>query len=380
MAFTERISIKPNEVKGLSRFSWNETMNTVCRSIAERVRGLWWNSQYVTGVDVGSRLLKAVTLQKGNASPILKSVVIEALPFQSNQNSQVEVDQDRHLVQFLQKHLFPSPRAVGITISNPHVLLKRLPLPDMSENDLREHLALELDRYISVDVQGAVWDVYQHKNVDALDSEKNQSFLVVAKKELIEARMRQFEGQGMHVRFVDVDGFSLVNMVAYNYEHEGTWLIVHLGPTGILSVLMEEGYPVHMHHESYEAEWYGDLLDGMLLTLEKAGEGFKLGDSEVVLLEQFFNETIVQVTKAIMHSSVGTGTGMVRGVFLSGGYSMLEGLQSRLSDSLDVAVIRVNPFKKILVPQEMQQDSRFQKALPLVGIAVGAALRGASHD
>lgn len=193
--------------------------------------------------------------------------------------------------------------------------------------------------------------------------------------------MRQFEGQGMHVRFVDVDAFSLVNMVAYNYDHEGTWLIVHIGPTGILSVIMEEGYPVHMHQVSYEVEWYGDLLDGVQLALETAGDGFKLGASETLLLEQFFNETIKQVTETIKHASEGTDTGMVRGVFLSGGYSMLEGIQSRLADSLDVTVTRVNPFQKIKVPQEMQQDSRFQKALPLFGVAVGAALRGAiPHD
>ncbi|MCA9497795.1 MAG: pilus assembly protein PilM [Nitrospira sp.] len=356
-------------------------MNTVWRDIAERVRGFPWKSQNVTGVDVGSRLLKAVTLQPAHPSPLLKNFVLESLPFTPNLNSRTDPETDRHLVQFLRNQLSPLPRAVGITVSSPHVLLKRLVLPYMSEKDLREHLALELDRYIPLDVQGAVWDVYRHQASDALDNEKVETVLVVAKKEFIEARMRQFEGQGMHVRFVDVDAFSLVNMVAYNYDHEGTWIIIHLGPTGILSVIMEEGHLVYMHQASYEIEWYGDLLDGVLAALASAGDGFKLGASETLLLEQFFNETIKQVTETIKHASEGTDTVMVRGVFLSGGYSMLEGLQSRLADSLNVSVTLVNPFEKIKVPQKMQQDSRFQKALPLFGIAVGAALRGAiSHD
>lgn len=158
-------------------------------------------------------------------------------------------------------------------------------------------------------------------------------------------------------------------------------MIIHLGPTGILSVMMEEGRLVHMHQASYEVEWYGDLLDGVQAAFASAGDGFKLGASETLLLEQFFNETIKQVAETIKHASEGTDTEMVQGVFLSGGYSMLEGLQSRLADSLDVSVTRVNPFNKIKVPQEMQQDSRFQKALPLFGVAVGAALRGAIlHD
>ncbi|GJL58019.1 MAG: hypothetical protein NPIRA03_08760 [Nitrospirales bacterium] len=356
-------------------------MHQVWRAIAEKVRGYSWKSQNVTGVDVGSRVLKAVTLQPGPTSPILKGIVFESLPFTPIPNSQTDLEDDRQLVQFLRRQLSPFPRAVGITVSSPHVLLKRLALPYMSEKDLREHLALELDRYIPLDGQGAVWDVYRHKDSDALDNEKNQPVLVVAKKEFIEARMRQFEGQGMHVRFVDVDAFSLVNMVAYNYGREGTWMIIHLGPTGILSVMMEEGRLVHMHQVSYEVEWYGDLLDRVQAALASADDGFKLGASETLLLEQFFKETIQQVIESIKYASEGTDMEMVQGVFLSGGYSMLEGLQSRLADSLHVPVTLVNPFKKIKVPQEMQQDSCFQKALPLFGVAVGAALRGTiPHD
>lgn len=356
-------------------------MNTIWRGIAERVSGYSWKSQNVTGVDVGSRLLKAVALQPGNGCPILQGVVIEALASRSNLDSQSDLEQDRHLVQVLRKQLSPSPHTVGITVSSPHVLLKRLTFPNMSENDLREHLALELDRYIPLDVQGAVWDVYRHNVPGGLDNGKDQALLVVAKKEFIEKRMRQFQQQGMSVSFVDVDAFSLVNMVAYNYGHEGTWLIVHLGPTGILSVVMEEGQPIHLHQVSYEADWYGDLLDGVQSASETSGHGYKIGASESLLLEQFFKETVEQVIETVKDVSEITDNEVVRGVFLSGGYSALEGLESRLADSLAVSVTPVNPFKKIAVPQDIQQDCRFQKALPLFGVAVGAALRGLGpHD
>jgi type IV pilus assembly protein PilM len=356
-------------------------MNITWRGITERVSGYRWKSQNATGVDVGSRLLKAVTLQPGQACPILKGIVIEAIPSRSNLDSQSDLEGDRQLVQVLRTQLSPSLHTVGITVSNPHVLLKRLTLPNMSEKDLREHLALELDRYIPLDVQGAVWDVYRHKVSEVLDNEKDQDVLVVAKKEFIQERMRLFEQQGMSVSFVDVDAFSLVNMVAYNYGHEGTSLIVHLGPTGILSVVMEEGHPVHMHQVSYEADWYGDLLDGVLSAPESSGDGYNLGASESLLVEQFLKETIDQVSETIKDVSEISGKQVLRGVFLSGGYAVLEGLQSKLADSLDLSVTLVNPFSKITVPQAMQQDCRFQKTLPLFGVAVGAALRGViPHD
>ncbi|MCA9421084.1 MAG: pilus assembly protein PilM [Nitrospira sp.] len=356
-------------------------MNTIWKGTAERVTEYSRKNQNFTGVDVGSRLLKAVNLQAGQTWPILQGVVIENLTRESNFDSQSDIDRDRHPAQVIRKQLSPSPLTVGITVSSPHVLLKRLTLPFMSEKDLREHLALELDRYIPLDVQGVVWDVYRHKGSGILDLEKDQAVLVVAKKEFIEERMRQFEQQGMSISFVDVDAFSLMNVVAYNYGHEGTWLIFHLGPTGILSVVMEEGHPIYMHQVSYEADWYGALLDGVLSASKTSGDESKLGASEILLLEAFFKESIDQVIETIRNVPEIADKEVLRGVFLTGGYSVVEGLQSRLADSLDLSVTTVNPFKKITVPQDMQQDCQFQKDLPLFAVAVGAALRGViPHD
>ena len=57
----------------------------------------------------------------------------------------------------------------------------------------------------------------------------------------------------------------------------------------------------------------------------------------------------------------------------------MEGFPTRLADSLKMPVSPVEPFKRIAVPPAMQQDTQFQKALPLLGVAVGLALRGVIH-
>jgi len=173
-----------------------------------------------------------------------------------------------------------------------------------------------------------------------------------------------------------VDTFALVNMVAYNYGNEGAWLIVHLGPTGTLLVIMEEGQPVHIRQVSYEAEWYGDLLDRVLLGHETSDEGYQLGASEILLLQQFFKETTDQIIETVKHFSDMPGKAVVPGVLLSGGYSVVDGLSAKLADSLKMPVSLVDPFKEIVVPPAMQKDCRFQKAAPLLGVAVGVALRG----
>jgi type IV pilus assembly protein PilM len=354
-------------------------MITTWNGLTRKAGVLLGKSQNATGVDVGSRFMKSVMLEAGRSCPTLKGFAIGSIGRRSYQDTQSELEKDRNIVPVLRDQLTPPPHTVGISVSGPHVLLKILTLPVMTEKDLREHLALELDRYIPLDVQDVVWDVYRHESPVFLKDGKQEHFLIVAKKEFIKERIHQFEDQGMKVQFVDVDTFALVNMVAYNYGNEGTWLIVHLGPAGILMVIMEEGKPVHIRQVSYEAEWYGDLLDRVLLVHETSDEGYQLGASETLLLQQFFKETTDQVIEILKYFSDMSEKEVVPRVLLSGGYSVVEGLPEKLTDSLKIPVSLVDPFKEIAVPPAMQQDFRFQKASPLFGVAVGVALRGVVH-
>jgi type IV pilus assembly protein PilM len=351
------------------------------KEIATRAGDFLRKSRDATGVDVGSRCMKSVMLQAGGPCPTLKSFAIGAVDPRPYHDSQSDLEKGSAIAQVLRDQLTPPPPTVGISASGPQVLLKILTLPVMAEKDLREHLGLELDRYIPLDVQHVVWDVYRHKVPVCFKDGRQDYFLVVAKKDFIEDRIKKFEHQGMKVRFVDVDTFALVNMVAYNYGDEGTWLVVHLGPTGILLVIMEDGQPVHIRQVSYEAEWYGDLLDRVLLTDERSDEGYTFGASETLLLEQFFKETTDQIIETLTYFSDMSEKAVVPGILLSGGYSGLKGLPVRLADSLKMPVSLVDPFKEIAVPQAVQEDVRFQKALPLLGVAVGVALRGVDlHD
>lgn len=332
--------------------------------------------QHATGVDVGSRFIKSVMLQTGQSCLTLKGFAIESVVARPYDDCRSDRQKGSHLVHLLRDQLNPSPEIVGISVSGPQVLLKNLTLPVMTEKDLREHLGLELDRYIPLDVQNVVWDVYRHKAPVLIADEKQEHSLVVAKKNFIEDRIQQFEHHGMKVRFVDVDILALVNMVAYNYGDVGTWIIVHLGPAGILSVIMEAGDPVNIRQVSYEAEWYGGLLDRMLLAPETSDETYQIGASETLLLKQFVEETTDQVLEIVKHFSDMSEKAVVSGVLLSGGYSRVEGLPARLADVLKMSVSLVDPFKKITVPPAMKQNSRFQKASPLLGVAVGVAIRG----
>lgn len=327
-------------------------------------------NKQVVGVDIGSRFTKKVILHHGEP-PTLKHYSLESIDQELPDYSQTV--SKKVITGFFRHGMAPPSDFVGISISGQQVFLTVLSLPGLSEKNLREHLALELDRYIPFDVRDVVWDISCHKN-PFLDG-RQEYYLIVAKKEFIETRIKHYVKKGMKIQFIDVDIFALVNMMPYNYGNQGTWLIVHPGPSGILSVVVEEGMLIDIRQTSYKGEWYGHLFDQLFLPNETFDATNNFGVSESLLRKQFVNELTEQtidILKAFAQISEARGPN----ILLSGGYSGVEDLPAKLTESLKAPVTMLNPFKKISVPLVIQEDRQFQKNLPLLGVAVGVALRG----
>jgi type IV pilus assembly protein PilM len=354
----------------LREYNWQRVVRTA--------KGIFGRVPLAIGVDIGSRLMKMAVIQADHNGLSLvdfsmQSVAETAFPDEGSYVGLVESFREKMMIPF---------GTIGTSLSGPSVFVKSITLPVMTEEDLREHLALELDRYIAFDVQDVLWDVYcRRKPSHEATEEQQEYFLVVAKKEYVERRVDAFRQYGMTLRFVDVDVFALVNMVTYNYGNEGSWLLAHIGPTGIIMVVIVEGEPACIRKISYEAEWYGDFLDQVLIRQTSLESRKELGASETLLLEQFFQETRAQICETLESFSDLSVKVIDRGILLSGGYVVAPEMASTLAQSLGMPVNLLDPFQSITVPQAIQQDPVFQQTAFLMSVAVGVALRGATtHD
>jgi type IV pilus assembly protein PilM len=348
----------------------------VWQRMVRSARGLFGGAPQTIGVDVGSCLMKVVTLQACRSGVSLKEFSMEPVVEESFQDEQWYSGP----VKAIQKKMAVPLQTVGISVSGPSVFIKSLILPGMTEVELREHLSLELDRYVALDVQDVFWDVYHRKPLKGSTVEQQEHFLVVAKKEYVERRVDAFHQCGVTVQFVDVDAFALINMVTHNYGNAGSWLLTHIGPSGILMVIILEGEPAYIRKVSYGTEWYGDLLDQVLMPQFLVESKKDLGASETLLLEQFFQEVREHIAETLESFSDISTQVIDGGILLSGGYVRAPGMASQLANSLGMPVNVVNPFQTIAVPQAIQQDPGFQQTAPLLSVAVGVALRGVGTD
>jgi len=331
------------------------------------------------GVDLGSALTKFVVLQHIGTHYILKDWWMEPVPppdeiKKKDFDSRV-IEWNTLPVKWLKSGRWPS--ALGVSISGPRVIVKKLDFPSMSEADIREHLKWELDRYISLEMGEVFWDLHLPIHSSPDSSHRTQVLLVVAQKEWIEAVFSGVKRYGLELAFVDVDVFALTNMITANYGPQEGWLLTHLGPSGMLLALIHDGEVAWQREIPFGVEWYGDLVDQIRTAHEQACKDPKIELSAQILLDPFLEEVTAQIQDAIRDCADLEGRQCFGGVVLSGGYSVVRGMDNKLSQKLGLFVSCVNPFKHIEVPVSISQDPTFINAAPLLGVAVGVALRGA---
>ena len=330
-----------------------------------------------TGVDIGTRQMKIVTLQACGRGLSLTEFSMQPVVEKFNQSE----SECRQLVEAIRSKISSSSNRIGTSLSGSSVFIKSLILPVMTGEDLRAHLKLELDRYITFDIHEMFWDICRKKSSLEASNEQEEHFLVIARREYVEQQVNVFRQCGVSIQFIDVDIFALTNLVTHNYGNQGTWLLAHIGPTGMVLVVIDGGEPAHIQKVGYEAEWYEDLLDMVSIPKTSLKSQKKLGASESILLEQFFQEAHDQILDTMESFSAHPPAVFDRGILLSGGYAVVPDMAGTLAHTLGMPVSLLNPFESVMVPEAIQQDIVFQQTAPLMGVAMGVALRGAlSHD
>ena len=331
------------------------------------------------GVDLGSTLTKFVVLQRAGTHYTLKNWGVEPVVSHPLEMEGLGVRSNfidwNNLHASWSKHRSP-PSSLGVSVSGPRVMIKSLEFPGMSEDEIREHVKWELDRYISPEMGNVLWDLHLSTSFPSDPSLKTQVLLVVAQKEWIEAIMSDFKGHGQEIDFVDVDAFALANMVTMNYGNEEAWLLIHLGPSGMLQVLMHKGQVICLREVPFAVEWYGDLVDQIRAAQKQSSGEPTMEPSVQILLDPFLEEMTGHIQDTLREYSSSIAFRSLAGVVLSGGYAVVEGMDKKISQNLGLSVCVADPFKKIQVPVDIGRDPNFITSMPLLGVAVGVALRG----
>jgi len=342
----------------------------------------------LVGLDIGSSGIKLVQLKESRGRYILQKFGFKPL------EPEVIVDgtvMDEGRVVSAIKELFEETKIkvkqVAVSISGHAVIIKKISLPPMPDEELEGQVRLAAEQYIPFDINEVNIDFSVLPSSEATgDTQGEMSIiLVAAKKDKINELTELVKGAGLLPIVMDVDAFAIENMHAINYpvSQEETTALVNIGASVMNVNIVRGGTSLFTRDIPIGGNRYTEAIQRELgMSYEEAEEtkkgGRSAGSNEAALttvVDSVNAEVASEIARTIDYFKSTMSDVEVQQVLLCGGGAQVKGLLPQLSDRMQAIVEVANPFGEIDTSGSDFDQNTLAELAPLAAVGVGLALR-----
>ncbi len=341
-------------------------------------------TQNLVGLDIGAHSVKLMQVRTGEAKPRLISMGIAPLPRDTySEGRVVRPDVISGAIRQLSANLKIKQKSAAFSVSGYDVMIKKIELPTMTEDELTKRMHAELGQYIPYNIDEVDID-YQVLDVSKDRANFMDVLLVAAKKESVSDYSNLLKLSGFEPYVIDVDFFALSNAfeVSYGFEEERIALL-DIGANKSVMNIAHKATPLFTRSISIGGNQLTESIQETFnITFEEA-EAVKLGESTEQYpaqdLENAFVSTttnwVNEISRAIDFYFHNYPDKNIQRIFLSGGCARIPGFDKVLQDQLDVPVEVFNPLSHIQFDQKQFDPAYIDYIGPQMAIAMGLALR-----
>ena len=164
----------------------------------------------VVGLDLGSSVVKAVEITMQGPEPVVTGFARAEIPTGGSPSDAVAA--------VFRTGKFRG-RKVVTGVSGQSVVVRYVPMAKMSENDLKQAIRFETDKYLPFELEEVVLDCQGLRRQSAGTVQESEgrtgeqmiTLLAACKTKVIEERIQFLQGQGLTPYAIDVDLFALAN-------------------------------------------------------------------------------------------------------------------------------------------------------------------------
>ena len=176
-----------------------------------------FSEKNLIGLDIGTSTVKVVELEENKGKYTLKNIGVAKIPRETINNG-VIINADP-LVQTI-KSLFSSLKISNknavVSVSGNNVIIKKINLPIMNEDELEPLIESEAEQFIPFDLDEVNID-FQILGVSEENPDKMDVMLVAAKKANVQDYLDALTTAGIKTKIIDIDVFAMENMFSVNY-------------------------------------------------------------------------------------------------------------------------------------------------------------------
>ncbi len=343
-----------------------------------------FNKKDIIGLDIGSKHIKAVQLIEGKDGYVLERLGVTTLQPELIVDGSI-LDSTRVIEEIRRLIANTDIKAKNVTLSvsgHSSVIIKRVALPQMTEDELDGQIRFEAEQYIPFDIEDVNLDF---QILGPAEEDKMMDVMIVAvKKDKINEYVSVVKEAGLSPVIVDVDAFALENMHELNYDvKEGENIaLVNIGASMININILKGGISVFTRDSSLGGNLLTEALQRELSVSYANAEKVKHGDAVEgisqeavqVVMNSAFEDIFTEISRSFDYFRDTTNYENIDEIILSGGVALTRDFPSSLSTRVGINVNIAKPFKNIEIPDTFDKKS-LENAAPLVAVAVGLALR-----
>ncbi len=339
------------------------------------------------GIDIGASAVKLCQLRRGK-----KEVMLEQFGHVSLSPGTVvdgAVMNPGRIVEVIQElratHKIRNKHA-AISVSGHSVIIKKITVPQMSNEELEQNIQWEAEQFIPFDIADVNID-FQIVNGSSAQQGHMDVVLVAAKKDFINEYTSIIAEAGFEPMVCDVDAFAIENMFLESYEAEmgETIALVNVGATKSNINILSGNVSSFTRDLSVGGNSFTEEIQKQLSVTQEEAEALKLGGNKHSDVDSVVPQ---EVQRAIQTMADNVASELQRSfdffsatsadptpthVYLTGGSSRLRALEKSIKSKIGVPVTQLDPFRRINT--DGHDPNYIANQSPCAGVAVGLALR-----
>jgi type IV pilus assembly protein PilM len=346
---------------------------------------LFQKKKDVIGIDIGSSSVKMVHLKEAKGSFQLAGLGLATLPVEAIvDNTIMDSSSIVDVVKGLVESQKLKTKNVATSISGHSVIIRKIQLPIMTEEEMEASIQWEAEQYIPFEISEVNLD-FQILGPDANDASLMNVILVAAKKDFVNDYVALFKECGLNPQVIDIDCFAVENVYEVNYGANDDEIValIDMGASSMNVNVLRGGMSVFTRDIQVGGSAYNEEIQKRLGLNNEEAEIVKLGgevadvtaEAIAEVMEDATESLTQEVQRSIDFFSATSSDEKVQKIFITGGVSKVPSVKVSLENRLGVSVNVVDPWRQISFSEKDFDPEYLQAMGPVFTVAAGLAMR-----
>ena len=319
----------------------------------------------------------------------LEALAIEPMPKGAMSERTIQdIEAIGNVITKLKRKLPKSLKNAAVAVSGQTVITKVIFMDvSLSDAELESQIEIEADSLIPYPLDEVSLD-FEKLSTNEADPSKMNVLLSAARTESVEARVGALEEANLDTKIVDVESYALSRAMDVYYQQlpsdafNKCVAVVDIGAVLMLVSVVQAGETIYTRDQVFGGDQYtNSIVNYYNKGFDEAEIGKTSGDLPpnytFEVLAPFQTALLQQVRRAVQMFLTTSGKEQIDYIVLTGGTSMIKGLDRLLIEELGIHSVVAEPFANMEISPKVDRNV-MQRHRTQFAIATGLALRSFS--